>query len=112
MTKHIKGNSLCGVASDWKKLYIVHSFYSQMATFINSTLINNTTAAPATITIGIVSSGGTLGPANEIMTNVSIPAGPQGLSDLKTYMPAGASIMALQGTAGAITLTISGTEVQ
>jgi hypothetical protein len=81
--------------------------------YITEIILTNTTATAATITLGIVPSAGSLGVANEIMTAVSIPANSvQYFSGLKTYMSAQSFLSALQGTSGAITVTISGVEVQ
>ena len=81
--------------------------------YITEIVLTNTTSSDATITLGIVPNAGSLGVTNEIMVAVKIPANSvQYFSGLKTYMPAQSFLSALQGTAGAITLTISGVEVQ
>jgi hypothetical protein len=78
---------------------------------ITEIVVNNTTANTVTLTIGIVPSGGTLGATNEIMTAATIVPGPQSLP-FNTNMLPQSTIQALQNTSGAITLTISGVEVQ
>lgn len=76
---------------------------------VKSILICNTTASAATITVGING----VAAANQIIGTLSIPANdtlPMSMEDV--FLSASDTIQALQGTAGAITLTISGVEVQ
>lgn len=81
--------------------------------YINEIVIANVTGSAATLTLYIVPNAGTAGVANAIMVAISIPANDTKiLSGLSTKMGAGSTIQALQGTASALTLTISGTEVQ
>jgi|GEM_PF-2143474 hypothetical protein len=81
--------------------------------YITEIILTNTTATDAKITLGIVPNGSSLGVGNEIMTAVTVPANSvQYFSGLKTYMNAQSFLSALQTTASAITLTISGVEVQ
>jgi len=69
----------------------------------------NTTSSAATVIIGI---NGTAA-ANQIIGTTSIAGNDSKvLSELTTAVPAGGTIQALQGTSGAITLTISGIEIQ
>jgi hypothetical protein len=49
-------------------------FTATAFTTISSNLFNNTTGTPATVSVSIVPAAGTQGVANEILTNVSIPA--------------------------------------
>lgn len=79
--------------------------------YIKEIIVNNTTANPVTLTLGVVPSGGTLNTTTEIMAAANIAPGPQALS-FNTYMPPQSTIQALQNTSGATTLTISGVEVQ
>ena len=77
--------------------------------YITEIVIANTTASAATISLYI---GGSAA-ANAILSGLSIAANDTKiLTGLKTAIPAGATIQALQGTAAAITLTLSGVEVQ
>lgn len=77
--------------------------------YIKEIIIANTTANAATITIGI---NGTAA-ANQIVPAVSVNGNDvKVLSGLNTAIPAGGTIQALQGTVSAITVTISGVEVQ
>ncbi len=68
----------------------------------------NTTGAAATVSVCI----GGAGAANAVLWTVSIPANDTKTLELATQIPASTSIEAGQGTASAITLTISGTENQ
>lgn len=77
--------------------------------YITEIVIANTLASAATITLGI----GGVAAANQIIPAVSVAANDSKIiSGIKTMMPAGSTLQALQGTSGAITLTISGVEVQ
>lgn len=76
---------------------------------IEEIILTNTTATAATVSIGI---NGTAA-ANLIVASLSIAGNDtKVLTGLRTALPAGATIQALQGTAGSITVTISGSEVQ
>jgi len=69
----------------------------------------NTMSSAATVVIGI---NGTAA-ANQIVGTLSIAGNDSKvLSGLSTAVPGGGTIQALQGTSGAITLTISGIEIQ
>jgi hypothetical protein len=83
--------------------------------YITEIFVTNTTSAPVTLTLCMVPYGGVQGTANALIYNMNIPTnanGPVDFGQLKTYMPAQSFLSASQGTAGAITLTISGAEVQ
>jgi len=76
---------------------------------IKEILICNTTSSAATITIGI---NGTAA-ANQIVGTLSVAGNDTKiLTGIDTCLSAGDTIQALQGTASAITLLISGVEVQ
>jgi hypothetical protein len=72
--------------------------------------IANTTGAAATITLGL-NAGGALAAANHFLSALSIPA--NGTYDWSGFaaLDASATIRALQGTASALTVTISGVEL-
>lgn len=77
--------------------------------YITEIVICNTTASPANITVFV---GGST-PSNALIYSLTINGyDSKVLSGLKTFIPAGHSISALQGTNSALTLTISGVEVQ
>jgi hypothetical protein len=81
--------------------------------YIKEIILANTTGAAATVTLYLVPSGGTAGVANMIVPALSINANDaKVLAGLNTFIPAGATIQGVQGTSGAITVTISGMEVQ
>jgi hypothetical protein len=73
-----------------------------------SIVISNTTATAATITLSVVPTGGSAGATNRIMTAVSVPASGTTVLDSSIYMNTGDFIAGLQGTASALTVTISG----
>lgn len=68
----------------------------------------NVSAAAATISLSLVPSGGTAGATNRLLGAVSIPANSSLSLDLSQVMTAGDFLSASQGTAAAVTLTISG----
>ena len=72
--------------------------------------VANTTGTAATITLGL-NAGGALAAANHFLTALSIPANsPYDWSGFQV-LNASATIRALQGTASALTVTISGVEL-
>jgi hypothetical protein len=77
-------------------------------TKITSIIVTNTTVIAATITMSVVQSGGTAGVTNRIMNALSVAANDTFAVDSPIYMNTGDFIAALQGTAAALTVTISG----
>lgn len=71
--------------------------------------VTNTTASAATITIGFPSAAA-LAAANHFLSAVSIPANSTTVVDLSQVLAAGETIRALQGTASALVVKISGVE--
>lgn len=87
--------------------------YNNVKRIIIKTIrISNTAASNATLGINLIKSGGTLGNANSIVPNVSYPANSATSDDPSQVLGIGDTLNAIQGTAGAITLTISGVIVQ
>jgi hypothetical protein len=78
---------------------------------LKAMLVCNTTAAAATLTLYVVPSGGTAGAANEIFDALSIAAGQTQSIDLEQYLEAGDFLAGLQGTASALTVTLSGVTI-
>lgn len=78
-------------------------------TAVRNIHICNTTGSAATITLGL-NAGGALGVTNEWLTAFSVAA--NGTYDWSGFAVVSASgtIRALQGTSGALTVTISGVE--
>lgn len=70
----------------------------------------NTTGAAATLTIGL-NAGATLAAANHFISAISIPANSTYDWSGFQVLDASATIRGLQGTASAITVTISGVEL-
>lgn len=81
------------------------------STVVKQIVIANTTATAATVSIRLVPSGGSPGVGNSVAEAVSVAANTSQTLDLTQTLPTGAFISALQGTASAITLTISGVEI-
>lgn len=75
---------------------------------ITSVVLCNTTTAAATVTLSVVPNAGTAGASNRIAAGLNIAPGGTVTLDSPIYMNAGDFIAALQGTASAITVTISG----
>lgn len=73
-----------------------------------SIVLCNTTAIIATVTISIVTAAGTAGVTNEIVSALAVPANSTVTVDSPVYMSAADFIAGLQGTTGAITVTVSG----
>lgn len=80
---------------------------------ITEIVLCNTTGSQATISIYVVPSGGTASAANAILYNLPVTANDtKYLSGIATQIPPGGTLQGSQGTAGAITVTVSGYEVQ
>ncbi len=79
---------------------------------VKTAILCNTTAAAATVTLYLVPSGGAAGAGTEIMAAYSVAANSTEVIDLEQYLEAGDFLAALQGTAGAVTVTISGVQIQ
>lgn len=75
---------------------------------IASFIFCNTTGNVATITVAVVNSGAVTGVDKQVFAAQSIPANSTTVVDSAIYMNTGDFITAFQGTASAITVTISG----
>ena len=86
---------------------LLYTDASANPTIIRNIHVANTTGTAATITIGL-NAGGTLAVANHFLSAVSIPA--NGTYDWSGFavLSGSGTIRALQGTSGALTVTISG----
>lgn len=73
-----------------------------------SIVVVNTTGAPATVTLEVVPSGGTAGATHRIVSGLSVAANATTVIDSAVYLSAGDFLAGLQGTAAALTVTISG----
>jgi len=78
---------------------------------ITEIIISNTTAVAATISLSVVPLGGTAGVTNRIKVAEEIAANKSEVVEVEIPMQVGDFISALQGTAGSLTLTISGEEI-
>lgn len=79
---------------------------------VKEIIVTNNTGSNATITLSIVPSGQTAGPLNRICTGKVVPANDVVVFALSTVMNSGDFISGLQGTNGALTVTISGVTQQ
>lgn len=85
-------------ATDWRLVEII---------------LCNTTPTAAWVSLSVVPSGGTAGVTNRIVEQMSIPGygpGNNSMVAIELYLPmtTGDFLAGLQGTAGAITVTVSG----
>jgi len=78
---------------------------------VKEIIITNTTAVAATITLSVVPAGGTAGVTNRIKVAEEIAASKSETIEVEIPMQIGDFISAVQGTAGSLTLTISGEEI-
>lgn len=78
---------------------------------VKEIIMTNITTTAATVSIGVVPSGGTAGATNRIIEGLTIPANDIKVAPLSTVLNAGDFLSGLQGTASAITVTISGVEI-
>lgn len=93
--------------------YASGSPYAAGATALAKRLIVcNTTASAATLTLYLVPSGGSASAANELFNALSVAAGATTILDIEQSMNPGDFIAGLQGTASALTVTISGATFQ
>lgn len=75
---------------------------------VKEILLANTTTSAKTVTIHRVPKGGTAGVANQIVPGITVPGNGVVALGINTLLEAGDFLAALQGTASAITVTISG----
>lgn len=81
-----------------------------LGAIIKEVIVNNTTATAATITLAVTTSGAAGAAANSILTAKSVPANDLIILALNTAMLNTDLITGAQGTASALTVTISGIE--
>lgn len=74
---------------------------------VASIVVTNTTTSAATLTLSVVPSGGTAGATNRVLTAYSVAGNDTVVFDTTIYMNAGDFLATLQGTASALTVTIS-----
>lgn len=75
---------------------------------LTSIVLCNTTGTQATVTISVVPNAGTAGAGNRICAGLAVDPNSTVTIDSPVHMTVGDFIAALQGTASAITVTISG----
>lgn len=86
----------------------VYTVPGATSAIIKEIVIANNTASAATLQISVVPSAGTAGDTNRIVNGVSFPANSISTIDLMIVMATGDFISIKQGTASALTCTISG----
>lgn len=75
---------------------------------LQSIIVCNTTATAATLSLSVVTAAGTAGVTNRILAAFSVAANDTVTIDVPVEMGAADFLSGLQGTASALTLTISG----
>lgn len=78
---------------------------------VKNIVMTNTTGNEATINLHVIASGDTAQNYNQILANYPVPANGVSTLDCSIVMPTGAFIYGVNGTAGAVTVTISGVEI-
>lgn len=86
----------------------VYTVPGATSAIVKEIVIANVTASAATLSISLVPSAGTAGDTNRIVKDVSFPANSVSTLDIMEVMNTGDFISIKQGTASAITTTISG----
>jgi len=81
---------------------------SSTKVIIKQVVIANTKNTASKIALSLVASGGNAGNENRILPDMDIEANTSVVVDLSQVMEAGDFLSAKQGTAGAVTITISG----
>ena len=79
-------------------------------TVVKEIVISNTTGTAATVTLNVVPVAGSATAANRIVAAKSIPANDLVVIALSLVMNENETLQGLQGTSGAITVTVSGVE--
>lgn len=90
---------------------VIYTVPAGQKVIVKQIVLANVTSSAATISISLVPSGGTAGNANRIVPGVGVNGNSVVVIDMAQVMNAGDFLSAVQGTAGAITVTISGVVV-
>lgn len=88
----------------------VYTVPASTTTIVKQIIVCNTTGSAANYSLSIVPAAGSAGDTNRIIKTVSFAANSTTIYDLTQVMATTAFISILQGTASAITVTISGVE--
>lgn len=88
----------------------IYTVPASTTTVVKQIIVANTTGSAANYSLSLVPSGGAAGAANRILAVVSHAANSTTIYNLSQVMATGDFISILQGTAAAITVTISGVE--
>jgi hypothetical protein len=89
----------------------VYTVPADTSCIVKQIVCANVTASAATISISLVASGGTAGVTNRVLEQVSVPANSTISFDLAQVMATGGFISIKQGTASAVTTTVSGVQI-
>lgn len=89
----------------------VYTVPASTSCIVKQIVTANVTGTAATTSVSLVASGGTAGVTNRILEQVSIPANSSITTDLSQVLATGGFISIKQGTASAVTSTISGVEI-
>lgn len=88
----------------------IYTVAAGVSTIVKQIILANVTASAATISLSLVPSGSAAGDANRLYKDLSVPANSISTIDLSQVMGAGDFLSIKQGTASAVTTTISGVE--
>lgn len=88
----------------------VYTVPGSTSAIVKQFVFANVTGSSATISVSLVPSGGSAGVTNRILEAVPLPANSITVVDLTQVMATGDFISIKQGTASAITTTVSGVE--
>jgi len=103
-----------------KKLYVgqpattittLYTVPASTTTIAKNIILANTTATDATIDVHFVPNAGAAGATNKIIPTYTVPTNDSIVVDMAGVLETGDTIQALQATASAITVYISGVEV-
>lgn len=88
----------------------VYTVGTGLSCIVKQVIVANVTAAAATLDLSLVPSGGTAGDGNRVVKGQSFPANSTTTLDVVQVLAAGDFLSLKQGTASALTVTISGVE--
>jgi kynurenine formamidase len=80
-------------------------------TIVKNIILTNTTGTAANVTIHFVPNGGSADATNKIISSYTVNTNDTVVIDLSSVLETGDTIQAIQGTANAITVYVSGVEV-
>lgn len=78
---------------------------------VKNVVLTNTTGSEATVNLHVVPAAGSAQASNQILANYPVPANGVATLDCSIVMNANSFLYALNGTAGAVVVTVSGVEI-